>query len=68
MTSGAKVSGQLTGLMYGTREVGIDPVNLTQGGEAGSKGITEIPVADQIVVVMNPGKPEGAKGLTCSVS
>lgn len=44
------------------------PVNLSQGGEAGSKGITEIPAADQIVVVMNLSKGNGAKGLACSVS
>jgi hypothetical protein len=43
------------------------PVNFSQGGESGSNGMTEISAADQIVVVMNPGKPEGVKGLACSV-
>ena len=43
-------------------------VNLQQCGEADRKGISEVPAADQFVVVMNPGKPGGAKGLACLVS
>lgn len=40
-------------------------VNLQQCREADRKGITEVSAADQFVVVLNPGKPGGTKGLAC---
>jgi hypothetical protein len=44
------------------------PCKSAKQGEAGSKGIAEIPAADQTVVVKKLSKGNGAKGLTCSVS
>jgi len=43
-------------------------INPLQCGEADSKGITEVSAADQLVIVMKPGKPDEAKGLACLVS
>ena len=62
ITSGVKLARRQHGLLYGTREVAIDPMSLKTTDMG---GYHEIAAADYVVVVMRLLKCNGAKSIAC---